>query len=225
MANAGASAPTSNNALLSTVAYRLNGQTTYALEGSIFVAGQAVKWLRDELAVIGDAAQTEQYCRDTDGDTKGVFVVPGFTGLGAPHWRPDVRGLITGLTLASNAADIITATVQAVAYQSSDLLAAMAADGVVVSELRVDGGMVVNSWLCQFLSDILGIEVHRPLVTETTALGAAMLAAVGAGHFADLEAAAGAWQAEASFQPAMSDETRTERLNGWHRAVAQALAS
>ena len=224
MANAGADMPVSSNALLSTVAYRLNGQTTYALEGSIFVAGQAVKWLRDELHLIRDAAESETHCRATDGDTKGVYVVPGFTGLGAPHWRPDVRGVVTGLTLASNTSDLVTATVQAVAYQTRDLLDAMAADGVSVTALRVDGGMVVNSWLCQFLADILGVQVQRPEVVETTALGAALLAAVGAGLFESIEAAADLWQAEASFDAAMPQARQAELMAGWRRAVKQALA-
>ncbi len=224
MANAGSTVPESDNALLSTVAYRLQGRPTYALEGSIFVAGQAVKWLRDELGFIRDAAETEQHCRKTGGDTRGVYVVPGFTGLGAPHWRPDVRGVVTGLTLSSNASDIVTATVQAVAYQTVDLLAAMDADGVRVTELRVDGGMVVNDWLCQFLADMLGVTVHRPRVVETTALGAALLAAVGAGVFTSLEAAADLWQTEASFSPQMSEDDRKRRLDGWHKAVRQALA-
>ncbi len=225
MANAGTQAPVSGNALLSTVAYRLQGQATYALEGSIFVAGQAVKWLRDELGVIAQAADTESHCRATGGDTRGVYVVPAFTGLGAPHWRPDVRGLITGLTLASNVSDIVTATVQAVAYQTRDLLEAMAADGVQVTELRVDGGMVANDWLCQFLADLLDVTVQRPQVTETTALGAAMLAAVGAGEFADLESAAALWQMDRSFAASMAQPRREALLRGWRSAVAQATAT
>ncbi len=225
MANAGAQPPVSCNALLSTVAYRLQGHTTYALEGSIFVAGQAVKWLRDELGVIAEAVDTERHCRATGGDTKGVYVVPGFTGLGAPHWRPDVRGLITGLTLASDVSDIVTATVQAVAYQTRDLLEAMAADGVQVTGLRVDGGMVANDWLCQFLADVLDVTVQRPKVTETTALGAAMLAAVGAGEFADLESAAALWQVDCSFQASMTGARREALLQGWRSALAQALVA
>ena len=224
MANAGADMPVSGNALLSTVAYRLNGETTYALEGSIFVAGQAVKWLRDELNLIRDAAESESHCRATGGDTKGVYVVPGFTGLGAPHWRPDVRGVVSGLTLASNTSDLVTATVQAVAYQTRDLLDAMAADGVAVTALRVDGGMVVNSWLCQFLADILEVQVQRPEVVETTALGAALLAAVGVGLFENIEAAADLWRAEASFDAAMPEARRAALMDGWQRAVNQALS-
>jgi glycerol kinase len=213
----------SRNRLLGTVAYRLDGATSYALEGSIFSAGVAIKWLRDRLGLIDDAAETEAAARRTGGDTGGVYVVPAFTGLGAPHWNPDARGTIVGLTLDSDRDDLVTATLCSVAYQTEELLAAMAADGAAVERVRVDGGMVVNDWLCQFLADIVARPVDRPEVTETTALGAAMLAALGAGLVSSLEEAAGLWRLQRTFAPAMSEVQRQRLLTGWRRAVARAL--
>jgi glycerol kinase len=172
--------------LLGTVAYRLDGKSTYALEGSIFVAGVAIKWLRDKLRVIDDAKETETCATATNGDTQGVYVVPAFTGLGAPHWQPEARGLISGLTLDSSREQIVTATLASVAYQTEALAQALAQDGCTMSELCIDGGMVSNGWLCQFLADIVDVSVERPRVIETTALGAAMLAGVGAGVFDSL---------------------------------------
>ncbi len=223
MTNAGLVAPSSGSNLLTTVAYRVGGQTTYALEGSIFVAGQAVKWLRDKLRIIGDASETEAFCRATGGNTGGVYLVPAFTGLGAPHWQPDARGLLTGMTLDTGTAQVVTATIASVVYQTCDLLAAMRADGAPVESLRVDGGMVVNNWLCQFLADMLAVPVQRPRVTETTVLGAAILAAVGHGLFPDLEAATVLWQEAALFTPAMAAAERAAHLAGWQHAVRQAL--
>jgi len=223
MTNAGLVAPSSANQLLTTVAYRVGGQTTYALEGSIFVAGQAVKWLRDKLRLFADASETEAFCRATGGNTDGVYLVPAFTGLGAPHWRPDARALLTGMTLDTGIAQVVTATIASVVYQTCDLLTAMRADGAPVETLRVDGGMVVNDWLCQFLADMLAVPVQRPRVTETTVLGAAILAAVGNGLFPDLEAASVLWQQEALFTPAMAAADRSAHLAGWQHAVRQAL--
>ena len=190
ISNTGATLRQSHSGLLGTVGYRLDGVTTFALEGSIFVAGVAVKWLRDQLGLIESAADTEDYARATNGDTQGVYVVPAFTGLGAPHWQPDARGLITGLGLDSTREQIVTATVASVAYQTHTLAAALGTDGSPVNRLRVDGGMVANSWLCQFLADLLDVPVERPQVTETTALGAMLLAATGAGLFSNLTIAA-----------------------------------
>lgn len=223
--NTGSSLQRSDNGLLGTVGYRLDGQHTYALEGSIFVAGQAVKWLRDGLGLINDAADSEAIARETAADTGGVYVVSAFTGLGAPHWRSDARALITGLTLDSTAAQVVTATLASIAYQTRDLTDALAADGATLAGLRVDGGMAVNSWFCQFLADICEVPVERPAVVETTALGAAMLAAVGVGAQPSLEAATALWCADASFAPSMSSAQRAELLAGWQRAVAQALAA
>ena len=223
--------------LLTTIGYRLNGAPTYAVEGSIFNAGVAIKWLRDKVGLIGSAADTEAAARRTGGDTGGVFVVPAFTGLGAPHWRPDARGLVTGLTLDTGADEIVTATLQSVAFQTADLLAAAAADGVAVSALRVDGGMVVNDWFCQFLADVTGVEVARPANTETTAVGAGLLATVGAGLYPDLESAGHAWNLEVSegvsahgrsparaFTSQASSATRSTWLGGWHAAVERTLS-
>ena len=224
MTNTGAARPYSKQQLLTTVAYRIAGQTSYALEGSIFVAGVAIKWLRDQLNLIDDAAETQAAFERCHGDSNGVVVVPAFTGLGAPHWQPDVRGLITGLTLDSSRDHVITATLQSVALQTAELLRAMAGDGAGVNTLRVDGGMVVNDALCQFLADILDVQVQRPKDVETTAKGAAVLAALGCGQLADLEDAASAWQLDQTFSPLMPRERRQQLVEGYARAVAQAQA-
>jgi len=213
----------STQQLLATVAYRLDGVTSYALEGSIFSGGIAVKWLRDRLRLIDSAAETEAAARRTGPDTQGVYLVPAFTGLGAPHWDPDARALLTGLTLDSNRDQVITATLASVGYQTADLLSAMARDGAPVQRLRVDGGMVVNDWLCQFLADVLDCPVERPRTTETTALGAAALAALGAGLATDLGGATRLWHLEREFLPEMAPDLRRRLLDGWHRAVARAL--
>ena len=194
------------------------------MEGSIFVAGAAIKWLRDQLYLIDDAAETQAAFERCHGDSNGVVVVPAFTGLGAPHWQPDVRGLITGLTLDSSRDHVITATLQSVALQTAELLRAMAGDGAGVNTLRVDGGMVVNDALCQFLADILDVQVQRPKDVETTAKGAAVLAALGCGQLADLEDAASAWQLDQTFSPLMPRERRQQLVEGYARAVAQAQA-
>ncbi len=226
IANTGAERPRSRARLLTTIGYRLGGVSTYAIEGSIFNAGVAIKWLRDKLGLIATAADTEAAARRTGGDTGGVFVVPAFTGLGAPHWRPGARALITGLTLDSGPDEIVTATLQSIAFQSADLLAAMTADGAPVAALRVDGGMVVNDWFCQFLADVTGVEVARPANIETAALGAGLLAAVGAGLYADLATASRAWNLDAPqrvFSPAASAAKRAAWLGDWRAAVERAL--
>jgi glycerol kinase len=223
LANTGERQLASRHRLLTTVAYRVRGTTTYALEGSIFSAGVAVKWLRDRLGLIDAAAETEAAAIRTGGDTGGVYLVPAFTGLGAPHWNPDARGILVGLTLDTGRDQIVTATLGSVAYQAQELLAAMAADGAPVERLRVDGGMVVNDWLCQFLADILACRVERPVITETTALGAAVLAALGAGIVSDLSEAGRLWHLERAFLPTMAEERRGQLLAGWRRSVARAL--
>lgn len=220
--NTGGTPILSQNRLLGTVGYRIDGATTYALEGSIFVAGAAVKWLRDRLGIIHDAGQTETMARANGGDARGVYLVPAFTGLGAPHWDPDARALITGLTLDSTVEDIVTACLQSQAFQTHDLFQAMAADGARPQALRVDGGMVVNDWLCQFLADVLDVRVERPRVTETTALGAAMLAGLGAGAYRSLEELGSIWRAERGFAPEMGAGTREAMLAGWRDAVRRA---
>ena len=210
--------------LLGTVAYRLDGKTTYALEGSIFVAGVAIKWLRDKLCVIDDAKETEACAVATNGDTQGVYVVPAFAGLGAPHWQPEARGLISGLTLDSSREQIVTATLASVAYQTQALAQALKQDGCIMSELRIDGGMVGNGWLCQFLADIVAVSVQRPRVTETTALGAAMLAGVGAGVFDSLlQAGENCVHTDKRFEPKMAADKRDALLLGWDKAVSRVL--
>ncbi len=205
----------SENRLLSTVAYQLEGHTTYGLEGSIFVAGAAVQWLRDELRLIASAHETEQLVSDTG----GVYLVPAFTGLGAPYWDPNARGALTGLTRDSGVSEIVTATLQSVGYQTRDLIDAMVADGVSVSTVRVDGGMVVNNWVVQFIADILRKPLQRPVVTETTALGAALLAGLQSGVFAHLDMISELWQLDRSFLPAMPEDQSERLYEGWKDAV------
>jgi glycerol kinase len=223
MLNTGAQQLHSEQQLLSTVAYRIAGDVTYALEGSIFSAGIAVKWLRDQLGLVTDAAETEQAARRTNGDTGGVYLVPAFTGLGAPHWAPQARAVLSGMTLDTGRDQLITATLASVAYQSAELISAMMADGAELSRLRVDGGMVVNDWLCQFLADISQLPIERPANTETTALGAALLAALGAGEVSGLSQAADMWGLDREFLPEMSQDKRQRLLSGWHSAVRRAL--
>ena len=217
--NTGAEPLLSRNRLLTTVAYRLNGETTYAVEGSIFVAGAALQWLRDGLQLIEHAHESEALALQA-GDSNGVYLVPAFTGLGAPYWDPQARGAIFGLTRNTGIKEIVTAGLQAVCYQTRDLIEAMAQDGAApLSALRVDGGMVGNNWLVQCLADVLGVPVERPQINETTALGAAYLAGLRAGVYADLEEIAGHWRCQQRFEPRM-DEARRERLyGGWLDAV------
>ncbi len=210
----------SKNRLLSTVAYRLQGKPTYALEGSIFVAGAAVQWLRDAVHLISAAGDTESLARSID-DTQGVYLVPAFTGLGAPYWDPEARGAILGLTRDSGIAHIVRAALESVCYQTRDLLTAMAEDAVVPTELRVDGGMVVNDWLTQCLADVLQTTVVRPHTVETTALGAAFLAGLQCGAYQSLEEIAQLWQAEAHFAPKMPRPRADELYAGWRDAVAR----
>ncbi|HEY0270874.1 MAG TPA: glycerol kinase GlpK, partial [Sphingomonas sp.] len=223
--NTGEAAIPSHHRLLTTVAYRLGGRTHYALEGSIFVAGAAVKWLRDGLGLITHASQTDDMATRV-ADNGGVYMVPAFAGLGAPHWRPEARGLITGLTLGTDAAHIARAALEAVAYQTHDLTEAMAEDGAgALAELRVDGGMAANDWLCRFLADLLGIVVERPAMLETTALGAAFLAGIGVGLWAGPEEIATLPRLADRFAPSGDEAARAAALAGWRRALAQALLS
>ncbi len=224
MTNTGDDRIASKARLLTTVGYRIDGKSAFALEGSIFSAGAAIKWLRDRLGLIGTAAESEVLARRIEGETRGVYVVPAFTGLGAPHWRPDARGLITGLTLDDGRDEIVAATLKSVGFQTADLMRAVKDDGVAAGALRVDGGMVVNDWFCQFLADVTGVPIERPEVTETTAYGAALLAALGAGLIADLAEASAAWRPEARFAANVSPAQREEWLVGWRRAVHRALA-
>lgn len=218
MLNTGAQALTSNNKLLTTVGYRLNGETTYALEGSIFVAGAAVQWLRDGIGIIESAQQTEAMAASLDSN-HGVYLVPAFTGLGAPHWDPDARGAIFGITRDTGPAQLVRATLESVCYQTFDLLEAQRRDGLAPTRLRVDGGMVQNNWMCQFLTDLLDIVVERPQQTETTALGAAYLAGLQVGIFSSVDDIARRWQADREFDPCMKNNARNLLLADWHEAV------
>ena len=222
MTHTGGEPVASDNQLLTTVAYRVNGQVAYALEGSIFVAGVAIKWLRDQLGLIDTAEETQAAFEQTGGDTSGVYLVPAFTGLGAPYWNPRARGLLAGLTLDTTREQIITAFLQGVVYQTDELLSAMTADGAPVDTLRVDGGMVTNDALCQYLSDILVLPVERPEDVETTAKGSALLAGVGAGIYADVSAAANSWQLQQRFTSQMPDETREIRKREFAAASRRA---
>ena len=221
MLNTGAVAVDSRNRLLTTLAYRLRGQATYALEGSIFIAGAAVQWLRDGLGMIGSADEIESLAAE---GAAGLYFVPAFTGLGAPHWDPEARGAIFGLTRASGRADIARAALEAVCYQTGDLLTAMTADsGFAIGRLRVDGGMVGNRWLMQRLADLLDLPIERPRVSETTALGAAFLAGLQAGLFGSLEDIAGTWEADAVFTPSLDGASRAGLLLGWRQAIQRVL--
>ena len=213
----------SRNRMLTTLAYRLEGRTSYALEGSIFVAGAAVQWLRDGLGVISSAAETETLAAGQS-DNAGVYMVPAFTGLGAPYWDAEARGAILGLTRDSDVATIVRAALEAVCYQTHDLVAAMAEDmGQTLGRVRVDGGMVRNDWLMQFLADMVDLPVDRPAVTETTALGAAYLAGLQLGVYDSLEVISAQWQRNREFTPGLPAETRNGLLAGWQDAVARVL--
>ena len=220
--NTGSEFVKSKNKLLSTVCYRLNGETTYALEGSIFIAGAAVQWLRDGIGIIKTAAETEAMAEGLD-HNHGVYLVPAFTGLGAPHWDPDARGALFGITRDTTPDHIARAAVESVCYQTRDLFSAMAEDGVRPAALRVDGGMVHNSWMTQFLADILDIPVDRPEVLETTALGAAYLAGLQAGLYSSPSDVAANWKRERRFEPHMEADDRDLLTAGWDKAVKRVL--
>ncbi|MCJ2183533.1 glycerol kinase GlpK [Novosphingobium sp. 1949] len=222
--NTGSEAIASRNRLLTTPAYRLNGQMTYALEGSIFVAGAAVKWLRDGIGVITHARETNDMATQVP-SSHGVYMVPAFVGLGAPHWDPDARGAIFGLTLGATQAHLARAALEAVAYQTMDLARAMVADGGAAPErLRVDGGMAANDWLCQFLADMLEAPVERPVHLETTALGAAFHAGLATGLWPDLAALSQTWTQGQLFEPQMASGERQALIAGWHDAVRRTLS-
>ena len=222
--NTGADIARPHNRLLSTVAYRIGGATTYAIEGSIFVAGAAIQWLRDGLKVIDAAAQTEAIARNASG-SNGVYLVPAFTGLGAPHWDPHARGAIFGLTRDTGIAEIVTAGLQSVCFQTRDLLDAMRRDGAASAcTLRIDGGMAANNWFAQSLADVLGVPVDRPNVIETTALGAAYMAGLGIGLYQSLDQISAQWGCERRFDVQMADGTRDTLYRGWKEAVMRVLA-
>ncbi|MGZ3199080.1 MAG: glycerol kinase GlpK [Croceibacterium sp.] len=220
LANMGTGEPRSRHRLLGTVLYQLRGERSYALEGSVFVAGSLIQWLRDSLQMIVRADETEALARSVD-DTAGVVVIPALSGLGAPHWRAEARGAITGLSFSATRAHLVRAALEAISHQTQDLAAAFAADGAEWTELRIDGGMSANDWLAQDIADVTGLPVVRPEFVETTALGAAMLAAVGAGLHPSLDAARTAMiGGTRRFEPAMSEEVRQARLSAWEFALA-----
>ena len=217
--NTGDKPASSRNGLVTTIAWGLGGKITYALEGSIFVAGAAVQWLRDELDITEDSPSTEKYAQMVE-DTGGVYVVPAFTGLGAPYWDPYARGAILGITRGTNRNHIIRATLESIAYQSYDVLKAMRSDsGIELESLKVDGGASANDFLMQFQADITGVEVRRPVCIETTALGAAYLAGLASGYWEDAEDVKANWQISRSFAPGMSRIEAQDRIKRWHRAV------
>ncbi|RMB07714.1 glycerol kinase GlpK [Eilatimonas milleporae] len=214
----------SQHKLLSTIAYKTPGGVAYAMEGSIFNAGTVVQWFRDQIGLIASAQDSEDMVAALDG-TGGVYMVPAFTGLGAPHWDPDARGLITGLSRATTAAEIVRAGLESVVYQTADLFDLLQRDGTPRPEtVRIDGGMAANGWFARFLADICDVPVERPASIETTALGAALAAGVGIGLWPDLAAATAGWRQEAAFSPAMSSEKRGHLLAGWQAALRQCLA-
>ncbi len=217
--NTGKEAVTSKNGMLTTIAYQLDGEITYALEGSIFVAGAAVKWLRDGLGLINQASDTDDMATKLDGND-GVYMVPAFVGLGAPHWDPDARASITGLTFAATGSHIARAALESVAYQTADLMNAMVADGARdARQIRVDGGMAANDWFCQFLADMLDTDVVRPANIETTAAGAAFLAGMAVGIWNGPADIAAAWKEDRAFSPAMKADARKALMTGWQDAV------
>ncbi|MBL0130371.1 MAG: glycerol kinase GlpK [Chitinophagaceae bacterium] len=222
--NTGEKAITSKNNLLTTIAWQIDGKTEYALEGSVFIAGAVVQWLRDELKIIRTSAEVEKLAGLVQ-DTDGVYLVPAFAGLGAPHWNQYARGTIFGLTRGSNNAHIARAALDSIAYQTYDVLKAMEADsGIHIKELRVDGGATVNNQLMQFQSDILNTKVVRPKITETTALGAAYLAGLAVGYWKNVDDIQQQWQVDTSFSPGMDEGKRNDLVNGWQRAVKASIA-
>lgn len=222
LTNSGETAPKSRHRLLSTVLCQTDGKRSFALEGSVFVAGSLMQWLRDDVELIKFAGESEELARSVD-DNGGVYIVPALSGLGAPHWRADAKAAITGLSFSAKKAHIVRAALEAMAYQCHDLKTAFAADGANWQSLRIDGGMVANDWMVQDLADILDITVERPEFFETTALGAAMLAAVGSGIYDSLEEAAVMISGLSSHAPAIDPAEREQRLKGWQQAVDSVL--
>jgi len=220
--NTGKEAVASQNGLLTTIAWGLNGQVEYALEGSIFVAGSAIKWMRDTVELVADVADTERLALSLK-SSEGVYVVPAFVGLGTPYWDSEVRGAIFGLTRGSSRSHLIRATLESVAYQTKDVLSVMERDsGIQLKTLRVDGGMVRNQFLMQFQSDLLGVQVERPKVQETTALGAAYLAGLAVSYWKDKQDISQYWQLDTRFSPKMEEKEANRLYKGWQNAVAAA---
>ena len=213
----------SKNKLLTTICYRLHGKNTYALEGSIFIAGAGIQWLRDKVKLINNAYETEKIVKSKK-NNEGVYVVPAFNGLGAPYWRSDVRGIITGLNRNSDWKSLVRAVVESVAYQSHDLFDAMKKDGLKPKIIKIDGGMVVNNWFSQFLSDIINLNVIKPKVLETTALGAALLAGYQIGEFKSLNEIQNKWKKDRVFSPKLNKSVKNKLLHGWRLAIRKTLS-
>ena len=213
----------SKNKLLTTICYRLKNKNIYALEGSIFIAGAGIQWLRDKIKLINNAYETEKIAKSKKSN-EGVFIVPAFTGLGAPYWNPNSKGIITGLTRNTDWKDLVRAVIESVAYQSFDLFNSMKKDGLKPKIVKVDGGMVANSWFAQFLSDILNVKVIRPSVQETTSLGVAFLAAYQIGIFRSLNDIKQKWKINAVFRPKINRNLRNKLLQGWQQAIRKTLA-
>lgn len=221
--NTGAEAPTSETGLVTTIAWGIGGRVEYALEGSIFVTGSAVQWLRDGLGLVSDAAESEAAARSVE-DTAGTYLVPAFTGLGAPYWDERARGAWVGITRGTTREHLIRATLESIAYQTRDVVECLGRDsGLSLPSLRVDGGAAANDFLMQFQADVLGVPVERPAVLEVTAFGAAALAGLGTGFYADRDALPGAGGGLTSFEPAMSADRRDTLYAGWKRAVERSL--
>ena len=212
----------SKNKLLTTICYRLNNKNTFALEGSIFVAGAGVQWLRDKIGLINNANETEKIVKSKE-NNDGVYIVPAFTGLGAPYWSSSSRGLITGLTRNSDWKDLVRAIIESVAYQSYDLFKVMKKDGIKPKIVKVDGGMVTNNWFSQFLSNIIDTKVIRPKVKETTALGVAFMAGLKIGVYKSLSDISNYWKIDKKFNPKISKSNRTKLLKGWQQAIRKTL--
>lgn len=222
--NTGEKAVKSDHGLLTTIAWGLDGKVTYALEGSIFVAGSAIQWLRDGLRMFRKAEESEAYAARVT-SSEGVYVVPAFVGLGTPYWDSDVRGAVFGLTRGTEKEHFVRATLESLAYQTRDVLSAMEADsGIPLSTLRVDGGAVKNNFLMQFQSDLLNVPVDRPVVNETTALGAAYLAGLAVGYWETLDDISNYWNLDHKFEPEMGEEEREALYTGWGKAVKAARA-
>ncbi|TQQ85816.1 glycerol kinase [Peptacetobacter hominis] len=214
----------SENGLLTTIAWGIDGKVEYALEGSIFMGGASIQWLRDEMRMLKNAADSEIYASRVD-DTNGVYIVPAFTGLGAPYWDMYARGTVVGLTRGAKKEHFIRATLESIAYQTKDVLEAMQNDSKIkLKSLKVDGGASKNNFLMQFQSDILNVEIDRPEIVETTALGAAYLAGLAVGYFKDKNEIKSVWRCDREFSPAMSESDRNKRYNGWKKAVSRSLA-
>ena len=213
----------SKNKLLTTICYRLKNKNTYALEGSIFIAGAGVQWLRDKIKLISNANETEKIIKSKS-NNDGIYIVPAFTGLGAPYWNADSKGIITGLTRNTDWKNLVRAVIESVAYQSYDLFEAMRKDGSKIKIIKVDGGMVVNNWFAQFLSDVLNIKVLRPVIQETTALGVAFFAGLQSGEFKSLNEIKYKWKKDSMFTPKINKKLRNNLLQGWQQAIRKTLA-